>query len=113
MANGIKGVDHVLVGVRDLDFSRATFERLGFRTTPRGRHVQWSTANYCVMFENDYLELIGLVDASKPSHGLDTFLERGEGLLGLALASRDADTTLAAWRKAGGEVRLNDAEAGS
>ncbi len=56
--------------------------------TPRGSHIGWGTANYCIMFGQDYIELLGIVDPNRESNGLDLLLaERGEGLLGLALAS--------------------------
>ncbi|SLN74597.1 VOC family protein [Oceanibacterium hippocampi] len=94
LAHGITGLDHVLIGVAGLEAARAVYERLGFTMTPRGRHTGWATANYCIMFENDYLELLGIVEAGGESNGLDRFLEaRGEGLLGLALASGDAPAT--------------------
>ncbi len=102
MTRVITGIDHVLVGVRDLEAARHTYERLGFTVTPRGRHIGWGTANYCIMFGADYIELIGIVDAGQPSNDLDKFLEaRGEGLAGLALAADDADRTYAALKAAG------------
>lgn len=92
----IDGLDHVLVGVADLEAARQNWARLGFSVTPRGRHFGWGTANYCIMFERDYIELLGIVDASLFTNGLDRFLaERGEGLLGLAFASSDAERSQA------------------
>jgi catechol 2,3-dioxygenase-like lactoylglutathione lyase family enzyme len=107
MARQIAGIDHVLVGVRDLDRARASYQRLGFQATPRGRHVGWGTANYCLMFEGGYLELLGIVDPEKFTNDLDRFLAEREGLLALALRSGDAAATRAAWQTAGlapGEV---------
>ena len=86
----VQGMDHLLIGTADLEAAKATYERLGFRATPRGRHIGWGTANYCLMFPNDYLELIGIVDPSQFVNKLDEFLERrGEGILGAAFAGRD------------------------
>ena len=59
MRNGIAGIDHVIVGVRDLEHARMGWTRLGFTLTPRGRHLGQGTANYCIMFARDYLELLG------------------------------------------------------
>lgn len=101
MDRQLVGIDHVIIGVRDLEAARAQYARLGFNSTPRGRHVGWGTANYCVMFEHDYLELLGIVDLSQFSNGLDRFLERREGLLGVVVGSRDAAGTRAAWVAAG------------
>jgi hypothetical protein len=97
----LDGIDHLLVGVRDLEAARQRFARLGFNSTPRGRHVGWGTANYCVMLADDYLELLGIVDPAGFTNGLDRLLERREGLLGIALRSRDAAATGAAWTAAG------------
>lgn len=90
MARPITGLDHSLVGVRDLEGARAQYERLGFTLTPRGRHVGWGTANYCIMFPDDYIELLGIIDPAQFTNNLDTFLAKREGLLGLAFATTDA-----------------------
>lgn len=89
----IAGIDHALIGVADLERARASFERLGFTLTPRGRHVGWGTGNYTIMFEHDYVELLGVVDTTQYIHGLDGFLETGEGLLNVALATDDAEAS--------------------
>lgn len=90
------GFDHAIVGVADLEAARLAWQRLGFTTCPRGKHIGWGTANYCIMFEDDYLELLGIVDASQFTNNLDQFLARqGEGLLGMAFASSDLDALAA------------------
>lgn len=101
MAAHIAGIDHAIIGVRDLENAKAVYEKLGFRTTPRGRHVGWGTANYCVMFERDYLELLGIVDPAAFTNNLDSFLETREGLLSIVLRTTDAEATRAAWVEAG------------
>jgi catechol 2,3-dioxygenase-like lactoylglutathione lyase family enzyme len=90
-ACGITGIDHTLVGVRDLEAARALWSRLGFTVTPRGRHIGWGTGNYCVMLEEGYVELLGIVDSSQFSNNLDKLLEKREGLLGFAFATPDAN----------------------
>ncbi|NKB48104.1 MAG: hypothetical protein GKS02_01945 [Alphaproteobacteria bacterium] len=89
----IAGIDHALVGVSDLSAARDAYARLGFTVTPRGRHIGWGTGNHTVMFENDYVELIGIVDPSQYIHNLDEFLKTGDGLLNVVLATEDADAT--------------------
>ncbi len=101
MQRAITGLDHLIIGVRDLETARGTWARLGFNSTPRGRHVGWATANYCIMFEDDYLELLGIVDPAGFTNGLDERLGAGEGLMGLALGTSDAARTAQAWRAAG------------
>lgn len=93
----LSGIDHALVGVADLEGAREAWTRLGFAPTPRGRHVGWGTANYCVMFPEDYVELLGIVDAAAFVNGLDRFLaRRGEGLMGLAWGAADSGAVHAA-----------------
>jgi hypothetical protein len=94
--SAITGIDHTLIGVRDLEAARKAWARLGLQVTPRGRHIGWGTANYCIMLERGYIELLGIVDPTQFTNNLDKFLEQREGLLGLAFNSRDAGAT-AAW----------------
>lgn len=83
----IAGIDHVIVGVRDLENARDNWRRLGFTLSPRGRHVEQPTGNYCVMFASDYIELLGVVDTGA-AHRLGQFLKWREGLMGAAFAPR-------------------------
>ncbi|MDH3739429.1 MAG: VOC family protein [Alphaproteobacteria bacterium] len=89
----IAGIDHALIGVSDLDAAREAYERLGFTVTPRGRHIGWGTGNHTVMFDNDYVELMGIVDPTQHIHNLDEFLKSGDGLFNVVLATEDADAT--------------------
>jgi Glyoxalase-like domain len=89
----ISGLDHTLIGVRDLELARMSWTRLGFATSPRGRHIGWGTANYCLMFERDYIELLGIVDPAQFTNNLDRFLARREGLMGVAFASPAVEET--------------------
>jgi catechol 2,3-dioxygenase-like lactoylglutathione lyase family enzyme len=93
MSRTITGIDHLIVGVDDLDAARATWSALGFTVTPRGSHVEWGTGNYCIMFQRDYVELLGVIDPAKYTAGLAEFLGSGEGMMGLAFGSIDADQT--------------------
>jgi len=86
-AEAITGIDHTLVGVRDLEAARATWETLGFTLTPRGRHIGWGTGNYCIMLESGYIELLGVVDPSQFLNNLDGFLSKREGLMALAFGT--------------------------
>jgi hypothetical protein len=97
MIGPLKGIDHAILAAGDLEGARALWAKLGFTLTPRGRHKGWGTGNYCIMFERDYIELLGMVDPAGFDNGLGAMLaERGDGLLGFALAADDADAA-AAW----------------
>src|SRR5258708_35549280 len=90
MRNGIAGIDHVIIGVRDLELARLGWSRLGFTLSPRGRHIGQGTANYCIMFPSDYLELLGIIDPHDFVQRLDAFLVRPGGALATACAPHGA-----------------------
>ena len=92
MYNGIKSIDHPVVAVSDMEASRKVYEKLGFLVPPRGSHVEWGTGNWCIMFEDDYLELRGILDPERYTINLDSVLEQfGEGLMGVAFGTDSAE----------------------
>ena len=95
MKHGLTGLDHPVIGVRDLDAARVAWERLGFVVPPRGRHPQWGTANWCILFPDNYLELRGVLDPTPAPavRELLDFLARREGLMGVALGTTGARAT--------------------
>ncbi len=84
--DGIAGIDHVIVAVRELERARTVWTRLGFTLSPRGRHIGQGTGNYCVMFPSDYIELLGVVDPADSVDRIEAFLARRQGPMGLAFA---------------------------
>ena len=56
------------------------------------------------MLRHGYIELLGIVDAAAPAHGMDRFLARYAGLHILALGIDDEDAALARLRRAGLEI---------
>jgi len=100
MRRAIRGIDHVVVAVRDLDRAQHTFERLGFTLTPRGYHTLGS-ANHCIMFGSDYIELLALPQPHPALAYYSDFLGKGEGLAALAFATDDAHAAFAELDAAG------------
>jgi hypothetical protein len=89
-------LDHVVINTLfDMDRAADLMSQLGFTLTPRGYHSLGSI-NHLVMFEHDYLELIGL-----PS-GTDVLrkdvLESPCGLNGLVFQASDIDACQRALR---------------
>ncbi|HVW71063.1 MAG TPA: VOC family protein [Steroidobacteraceae bacterium] len=89
--NIVRGIDHLIVMVGDLDRSERTWRELGFHTTPRGFHQSGGTANHLIMLDQTYIELLGLAEASADSPYRQTMLEN-PGLAGLALRGSAAAT---------------------
>lgn len=104
-----RGLDHLVIGVRDLDAAGAFYETLGFTVGARNRHP-WGTENRIVQFPGAFLELITIGDAGAippPAPRQFSFgqfvreaLERGEGLSMLVLESRDAKADATAFNAA-------------
>lgn len=77
----IFGVDHVVITVRDLDASAAQWNKLGFTVSPRGTHSPLlGTGNYTIMFQEDYLELLGVLTETEQNAPTRDFLSRREGI---------------------------------
>jgi len=93
MTEALTALDHVIVAVRDLDAAVAAYAKLfGREPSGRGEHPELGTANASWRLENAYLELLSPVAAGGIADGLRARFERvGEGPLGLAFATADAD----------------------
>lgn len=89
MRQHLQGIDHVVVLVRDLDKARQAYARMGFTPTPRGLHTLGSQ-NHCLMFGNDYVELMAMPRPHPALQHFSDFLAAGEGLGAVALATDDA-----------------------
>jgi catechol 2,3-dioxygenase-like lactoylglutathione lyase family enzyme len=84
-------LDHVIVAVRDLGAAERSYARLlGRSASWRGEHPGLGTANALFRVGEAYVELLAPAEGTGDwlRHRLD---ERGEGLLGFALATDDAD----------------------
>lgn len=105
MANHIIGLDHAVIAVRDLDAAAAEFARLGFALTPKGHHAEWGTVNYCLMFANDYVEIIAAEGEGAEADRVRAALDRqGDGLTGISITSANGAATGECLRAAGLDV---------
>jgi Glyoxalase-like domain len=88
----IIGVDHAVVVVNDLDGAAQNWKRLGFTVSPRGTHsAKMGTGNHTIMLAEDYLELLGVLDATEHNAPTRAFLARtGGGIERVAFSTSDA-----------------------
>ena len=93
-----------MIAVRDLGAALASFRALGFTLTPRGYHSIGSQ-NHCIMLGSTYIELLAAPVAHPWLEYYRKFLEQGDGLAALALATDDADAAYAALRAQGVQAR--------
>lgn len=94
MTHPVKGIDHCFALVNDLDDAAKQFAALGFTLSPRGTHSESKgTANYTIMFPQDYFELLGILKPTELNAARRTTLERvGQGLHAIACRIDDAET---------------------
>src|SRR5580692_6485350 len=92
-------LDHVVINALfDMDRAAGLMAQLGFTLTPRGYHSLGSI-NHLVMFEHDYLELIGLPSGTGVVR--KDVLESPRGLNGLVFQAKDVDACQRTLRNSG------------
>jgi Glyoxalase-like domain len=92
-------LDHLVINTRfDLDAAQSVFEKLGFLVAPRGYHTLGSI-NHTIVFDDHYLELIGLPADGKIVR--EEILSSPLGADGLVFRSDDPAATFAALTAAG------------
>jgi hypothetical protein len=76
------GIDHAVVMVKDLDQAAENYKRLGFTVSPRGTHsAHMGSGNYTIMFDPDYMELLGVLTPTEHNAPARAYLEKnGEGI---------------------------------
>jgi hypothetical protein len=86
------GIDHAVVMVGDLDNAAENYKRLGFTVSPRGTHsAHMGSGNYTIMFDPDYMELLGVLMPTEHNAPARAFLEkRGEGIERIAFTAVDS-----------------------
>ena len=105
----VRGLDHIVHAVRDLDAGAELYRRLGFTVGARNRHP-WGTHNQVVQLPGFFVELLTVAEPQKlGGDGFSThfgrfnqsFLARREGLSFLLLDSTDAASDVTSFRAAG------------
>jgi len=92
MGRAARDIDHVMLISRDLALARSVYERMGFTVTPLTSHPH-GTANHLIMFQHDFIELLGVVAPERldsRSAAAQLFLRVREGLAAVALPTSDA-----------------------
>src|SRR6478752_5585480 len=71
------GVDHAVVMAKDLDKAAEGWRSLGFTISPRGTHsAHMGTGNTTIMLDPDYIELLGVLNATKHNEPSRAYLEQ-------------------------------------
>jgi len=94
-----RGIDHLVLPVRDLGAARRFYEGAGFTATPDAVHA-WGTGNFLIQMQGNFLEPLAVVAPEKiaehrpghfsfGAHNRD-FLQRREGVSMLVFEGHDA-----------------------
>lgn len=99
----IIGISHAIMWVRDLEAAAARYRRLGFTLSQHYLHPKAvGTANYNLMFGDDYVELLtGIEDNPRNRQRIVRLDAEGDGLKDMSLLTRDADAAFT-WVRAAG-----------
>lgn len=103
LPDSLQTLDHVTIAVANLDAATGLTARLlGRRPSWRGEHPQAGTTNALFKLENTALELLCPSGEGALARGLRGWLAaNGEGLLGIAFGTADADACRARFAASG------------
>jgi hypothetical protein len=103
----ITHIDHITIGVADLQQGLAQYRKLGFNVLPGGVHAGKGTHNAVAWNGGEYIELLAIRDpaeyraASASGGAFESFIAAGGGIRCIALASDDLAADVAAMRGRG------------
>lgn len=105
----IRGLDHIVHAVRDLDAAADFYRRAGFTVSARNVHP-WGTHNHVVQLPGFFIEVLAVGEPEKlVGEGLARvfgianrdFIARGDGFSMLALESRDINADVEDFKQQG------------
>jgi len=109
----LRGLDHLVVAVKDLDAAGRAWAELGFTVTPVNRHA-WGTANRLVQLDGFFVELLTVAEPDKIPEATQSafsfgafnrdFLAEREGASMLVLDSSGPEQDRADFARAGLQV---------
>lgn len=87
----VRGIDHIVIAVRDLAAASRDYAEQGFTVTPGGEHTGGATHNALISFDDAaYFELIAFREPDRPQqHKWWGRFATGEGTVDFALLSDD------------------------
>jgi catechol 2,3-dioxygenase-like lactoylglutathione lyase family enzyme len=104
----LRGIDHLVIAVSDLEGASKAYTDLGFTVVPGGRHTGVGTYNALIAFaDGSYLELIAFYEP-RPDHRWWAALQAGGGLVDYCMQTDDLAADTMTLRKAG--VNIGDPE---
>lgn len=96
----LKGIDHIVIVVSDLESAGRDYEKLGFTVVPGGRHPVGSHNVLIAFADGSYIEIISFYQPS-PEHRWWQPLQKGEGLVDFCMVTDDLPGDTRKLRSAG------------
>lgn len=96
----LKGIDHIVIIVPDLDAAIKSYQHLGFTVVPGGRHPIGSHNALIAFQDGAYIELIAFFEPNE-QHRWYQLLGKGGGLIDYCMQTDDLNRDIAAFRAAG------------
>ena len=106
----ITRIDHITIGVTDLEQGVAQYKKLGFNVLQGGVHANRGTHNAVAWNGEEYIELLAIRDlaeyraASTTGGEFEKFISAGGGIRSIALASDDLASDVEGMRSRGIDV---------
>jgi catechol 2,3-dioxygenase-like lactoylglutathione lyase family enzyme len=100
----LKGIDHVVIVVADLDRAITSFEVLGFTVVRGGRHTGLGSHNALIAFaDGSYFELIAFLGPAS-THRWFAAASKGGGLTDFCMQTGDLEADAASFKRAGAAI---------
>lgn len=91
----IRGIDHVVILVKDLEEATTQYENLGFIVEPGGRHPRFTHNALVSVGDGSYLELIAFYDhEGAEAHRWHKYLKSNGGLVDYAVLSDNLESDM-------------------
>lgn len=92
MLKNLHGIDHAVIPVDELEHAALAWRGAGFTLAARGQHSPHKgTANYTIVFRDDYIELIGVERPTEYNRRTVAFLQSRQGIERVGFCTDDAD----------------------
>jgi catechol 2,3-dioxygenase-like lactoylglutathione lyase family enzyme len=101
----LRGIDHLVIAVKDLDVAIRNYSALGFTVVRGGRHPIGTHNALIALQDGSYLELIAFLTGAPP-HPWYRRIERGGGLVDYCMQTDDLTADVERLRRAG--VAMNE-----
>jgi catechol 2,3-dioxygenase-like lactoylglutathione lyase family enzyme len=99
----LRGIDHIVIVVRDLEAAIASYGQLGFTVVRGGKHPIGSHNALIAFADGAYIELIAFLEPGV-AHPWNAALGRGGGLVDYCMATDDLRADVDAFRHAGAAI---------